>query len=371
MNNLRHTIIINATLQLQKEYDYICFQYKLKLKKPLIIIEELTDSFGKWDEYHNTIFLAEHLIFNHAWHKVINVLKHEIAHQIVSQIFRSTDTHGADFKKATQWLGLDAFYAKASLSMSEDFPSLHNANAGDEELNILRKVERLLNLAESSNEHEALLAMDKVREIYKKYNIERFTKNENTSYTTLTINLNLKKIPSNAFIISDILQQHFFVSNIFSKIYVPVENCEHRCLVVMGEKHNVLMAEHVYEFLTHKVSALWLQYQKAEKLSAKFKASYQKGLLAGFSSKLDSLKKESFSTSTKNEKALVIQYEVKLGEYVKTQFPKTSSVQQSGLLYKDHYDKGTQEGHRINLSRPISEQGTASLKRFLTSGTTR
>lgn len=357
-----HTPIINATIQLQKEFDHICFQYRIKLNRPTILIENLSDSFGKWDCNRNIIFISESLIFKYKWDVVISVLKHEMAHQIVSQIYKSNHAHGPDFIKAAQSLGLDPFYTKANISIEQDIPDFKQTHHSNDEIAIFRKVEKLLSLTESSNENESLLAMEKVRELYKKYNIDKFAHNTQTNYVSCTIDLKLKKIPSHVFVISDILQKHFFVSTVFAKLYVPLENCEHRCFVIMGEKHNVLMAEHIYEFLLQKIESLWKIYQKSEKLPAKFKSSYQKGLLAGFQTKLDVLKGTSFSDSHKNETAIIKKYEIKLAEYVKTQFPKTSSIQQGGLLYKDHYDKGAKEGRFINLSRPISERSSLSQK---------
>lgn len=362
-NQIHNLMITNATIQLQKEFDSICFQYNLKLKKPIIIIEKLSDSFGKWDGVHNRIIISEDLIFNHTWCKVINVLKHEMAHQIVTQMYYSDDVHGADFQKASKLLGLDPFYRKATLSIKENFPLSNHSYYSDEERKIFQKIEKLLNLAESSNEHESLLAMETVRQIYKKYNIERFAKNINENYTTFVINLKTKRVQSCVFLIANILQSHFFISNIFSKIYSVDDNCEYRCLVLMGEHHNVMMAEYVYEFLTQKTQFLWKEYQNKEKISAKFKTSYQKGVLAGFQEKLDSLKKKQEDTSAiRHATALIRQHEARLNEYVKTQFPKTASIQQGGLLYKDHYERGAQDGQKINISRPITEKRQSTQK---------
>lgn len=356
-------MVTNATIQLQKEFESICFQYNLKLQKPIIIIEKLSNSFGKWDSVYNRIIISEDLIFKYSWCKVINVLKHEMAHQIVTQIYRSDDTHGAEFERAAQHLGLDPSYRKAILSIKEDFPNSTYSQHSPDEIKIFQKIEKLLNLAESSNEHEALLAMEKVRQIYKKYNIERFQKNLETNYTTLTINLKIKRVPSSVFLITNILQNHFFVSTVFSKIYVVDENCEYRSLVLMGEHHNVMMAEYVYEFLIQKIQSLWKEYQIKERLPFKFKASYQKGLLTGFQSKLDALKNESIPNSiVRQETALIKHYESKLNLYVKTQFPKTASINQGGLLYKDHYDRGTRDGRHINISRPITEKRHSTQK---------
>jgi hypothetical protein len=355
-NHIHNLMITNATIQLYKEFEAICFQYNLKLKKPIIIIEKLLDSFGKWDGTNNKIIISEDLIFQHSWVQVINVLKHEMAHQIVTQIYCSNDSHGDDFIKASERLGLDPFYRKPTLSIKENFSHSKSSLYSEEEAKIFYKIEKLLNLAESSNEHEAFLAMQTVRQIYRKYNIERFTRDIHAKYTSITINLNVKRVPSHLFIIANILQSHFFVSNIFSKIYSVNKNCEYRCLVLMGEYHNVAMAEYVYEFLTQKIQTLWKEYQTKEKVSFKFKISYQRGLLTGFQAKLDAAKQSSSSDVERTELALVQKYAVKLDAYVKTQFPKTTSIYQGGLLYHDHYERGTRDGKQITISRPITEK---------------
>lgn len=370
MTQLHQNIIINSTLQLQKEYDHICYQYNVKLKRPLIIIENLLDSFGKWDPNRNCIFISENLILCYSWDKVISVLKHEMAHQFVTQIYGTDDAHGHDFNTACTRLGLDEIYRKSALCLSQDFPDWRNTDISIEEQSILRKVEKLLSLASSDNEHESYLAMENVRNITKKYNLSRLINNDNLHHVSLTINLKVKRASSSVFYISDILQEHYFVSVVFSKVYDIQKNEEHRTLVLMGEKHNILMAEYVYEYLHRQINVLWKYYQKTKKISAKFKGSYQKGVLEGFNHKLRALKAnaEPQNQNINHENALIKVYATQLNHYVKTQFPKTSSVHQSGLIYKDHYDNGSKEGKRINLSRPINQKSSSGLLRFLNPG---
>jgi len=360
--------IINATLQLQKDFDYICYQYKLKLKRPTIIIEQLSRTFGKWDETRRIIFISEDLIYQYSWEKVLSILKHEMAHQIVSEIFYDKDIHGPSFLRATTLIGLDKEYAQPQISLEHDCLDWKKRASSDEDKSIFRKVEKLLNLSNSSNEHESYLAMAKVREIYQKYNIHRVLNKSQNQYVSLTMNLRLKRIPSKVFSISGILQEHFFISPIFSKIYCIKTNQEFRSLVIMGERHNVLMAEYVYEFLIKKVESLWSAYQKNNKFTFKFKISYQKGVLEGFSKKLEEQKSHLFNSNTNQEKQITLSYHKKLASYVKTQFPKTSSVNQSGLIYKDHYDSGSEAGKKITLTRPISQKNATSILKFLKPG---
>ncbi len=369
MNHLHNTLLLNATIQLKKEYAHICYQYNLKLKEPLIIIDDLGNSFGKWDANRRTIFLSEALILQYNWDKVLSVLKHEMAHQIVTQIFQSEDSHGNDFQKACAFIGLEGFYTKPQMHINQDFADWRNEN-DEEESSVLRKVEKLLSLSNSSNEHESYLAMAKVKDLIKKYNLEMLSKNFTSKHVTLTIDLKLRRVPSKVFYVSEILQEHYFVSTIFSKIYSPESNTEYRSLVLMGEKHNILMAEYVYEFLMQQTESLWKLYKTKEKLSAKYKGSYQKGILEGFKQKLDSLKNTPFNSAMpiSEEKSLIKTYNNKLALYVKTQFPKTSSIHQAGLIYKDHYDQGSQDGKRMNISKPIAQKKPSSFIRLLTSG---
>lgn len=350
--------------QLYKEYDYICYLYKIKLTKPMITIEDLSSEWGSWNPTFKTIRLSRKLITDYPWHVVIQVLKHEMAHQIVTQQYQSDSGHDQLFQQACETIAVLPKFRKAKLNLDdlaakEDFPNLNS-----EDQVMLRKVEKLLNLAQSANEHEAYLAMQKVQEIYQKYNIENIQKKNNEHYESLFINFNKKVLPSTYQFIFALIQNHFFVNIIYGEMYDYLNQESYKSVEIIGKKSNIKMAEYVFYFLKDKIEKLWIEYQKNGNISAKYKLSFQKGVIEGFHSKLDKQIKKTEQNIKKNVDSeevnlpmLLKEEQTYLNNYTKKLYPKLSTKSSSsGSVYSDFYSDGKTAGKKIILNKPIAEE---------------
>ncbi len=359
INDMRHRIII----QLYKEYDNICFQYKINLKKPLIILNDLKSSWGNWDSIGKVISLSFLLIQDYPWDVVIGILKHEMAHQIATDVFFSKDIHGPSFQKACELIAVPKEYCKASLNIEKKLSHWKNTEFQDDDIAILRKLEKLLSLAQSANEHEALLAMEKVQELYSKYNIKRIQEGIQPEFFSLIINFKKKNAPSTFIHIASLLQGHYFVNVVFSELYDPLCDESHKIIEILGTRHNVLMAEYVFHFLKERINSLWANYQKEKLTPGRYKLSYQKGVLVGFQSKLDKIQKEKIKNDMQNhfvDNKMDINYlikleDAKLNEFTKNRFPRLGKKDSSThKVYTEHYDEGKNEGKKIILSKPVA-----------------
>ena len=70
-------------------------------------------------------------------------------------------------------MGLPEWATAAAGSLPDEIPNWRNSSLTDEEKRLLEKTSKLLALAQSDNEHEAQLAMQRVRELYAKYNLDQ------------------------------------------------------------------------------------------------------------------------------------------------------------------------------------------------------
>ena len=362
--NIFNSLKNRWVLQLHQEYENICFEYNLKLKKPLLVIEETKNSWGYWDQNRRTILISEKLILNYSWEVVLSVLKHEMAHQIVSDIYGREEGHGPYFKKACSLIGLDTEYSSATLSMEEPFVHWKHKKVPQEEEALMIKIQKLLNLAGSTHENEAAVAMERVQELYEKYNIQKIKQGESQNFFSLIINFKKKRIPITHCLACFILQQHFFVNTLLSFMYDPMEDTTHKTIEVMGTKQNVLMAEYVFHFLIERIEILWNKYSKENKLNAKFKLSFQRGILDGFLKKLDSSKKirhKDTNPLQSNDTDLIIMSQAKLNEYVQFKHPKVlKNNRSSGGVYSEHFQHGVKEGEKINLNQPLNKSSENS-----------
>jgi len=94
--------------QLQSEFKQICSWYRIALAVPSFRISESPATLGSWHPESRTISISSTLINEYSWDAVINVLKHEMAHQYVHEYMgRGMELpHGQAFADACNKLGV-------------------------------------------------------------------------------------------------------------------------------------------------------------------------------------------------------------------------------------------------------------------------
>ena len=346
--------------QLSQEHASICWKYSVDLKKPLI---ELTDSkkkWGSWDPGNRTIRLSRNLINSHSWDVVLHVLKHEMAHQVVSEIFKEDSGHGKPFQKACSLIGVAAEFRGASGDIPRILDDFHNKEDDPHLRKILLKAQKLLSLAESSNEHEASLAMEKANEFIRRYNLDRIEFAKPADYVYVIINHKKKRIENYHRRICTILMDYFFVEVIFSSLYDP-ETCEkHKIIELLGTVENVSFAEYVYHFLMQQLDSLWRNHHKKTHVPARQKRSYRLGVLSGFIDKLarqEARHREELPEMTDTPmttSALVCTGDHALAAFLSARFPRLSRRRwKPPLVDKATYKAGVSDGKKITLHKGI------------------
>ena len=335
------------TKQLYAEFDDICFRYRASLLRPLIRIEQLESRWGSWDSQTRTITLSSRLIQDYDWSVVVEVFKHEMAHQYVDEVLGVSDAHGPAFKSACRQLGVEAWAQRAEVHTEGSLFQVRDPQVKDEERGILRKIERLLALAESSNENEAAAAMNKVSELYEKYQVEQLRLESKEDFQSLVIDHKVKRLASFHGSIASILTSYFSVKVIFSTRYDKDSLCEFKVLEILGRRENVQLAEYVYWYLVNTLKLLWENYQRAQDVRGlAARNSYYLGVLSGFEKKMrESRKQRSHQRRGDAEKALLLVEEGRLNEYLSFRHPRLHSIksyQRTGnqKIYQDGVDRG-------------------------------
>jgi len=349
--------------QLYEEYADIFWRYKIKIGKTIIEISESEKYWGQWYPELRTIKISEDLIKKHSWDVVINILKHEMAHQIVTQVFSGDGGHGELFQKACQMIGLPHDFRSASGDIPRVILDFKEHEIGSEKKKLLEKVNKLLSLAESKNEHEANLAMTKAQELIQKYNLERIKSDTETKYVYKIINHKKRRIENYQRQICSILSDFFFVDIVNSYLY-DAESCDtHRTIELLGTLENVLMAEYVYFFLLNQIKSLWAHHQSKTGASFKEKRSYWLGIIQGFREKLELMEKKKFKPPNYQNprpptvSALVCMEDIMLKKFSSERFPRLfRRSHQYTKIYEKTYETGKQEGRNLNLYRGVTRK---------------
>ena len=273
--------------QLYIECEHILFWYDLSgTMKPAVIIVEAMRNYGEWRPETRTIAIADHLIKKYPWNVVIEILKHEMAHQFVTEVrfFKFEKPHGGEFKDACRRLGVPAWASAASGELPTELGHSMTRKLTQEEEALLRRAEKLLALAESTNEHEAQLAMQLAQEIFARHNLDGLRVRQGSDMTYAVIRLRRKRTWTHEQMIVGILVEHFFVYVVGIREFCPIDCTEYVALEVMGAPENVTMAEYVFYFLQRAVNALWDDHAILN--PSAHRLSFQRGVIDGFRQKL-------------------------------------------------------------------------------------
>lgn len=281
-----------------------------------------------------------------------NVIRHELAHYITFITHGEAEApHGNEFKGFCQLIGWgrDVYSATFCLESGEAHTSIT-------ENVILRKVQKLMALATSSNEHEAEQAMIKAQQFLLKHHIEsKYLTSGKEEEEKIFLKRIMKQKKENAKMrsIAKILET-FFVSPVYTRgggsIY----------LEIVGNAVNIEIAEYVAAVLERELENLWGQVQRRTALKGVIaKNSFFLGLAKGYCNKVHALKRE---YNQEMIEGLMI-LEKQLVDAKAMVYPRLSKRHSSGSYCPRSSTLGEQMGRELNISPALSKgSSTASQK---------
>lgn len=356
-----------ALEELSQTYRWILRERKIGLTPALIEICDAETFWGQWNAETRCIRVSRKLLREHPWDQVLGVLKHEMAHQMVDEVLHSNRVdeerpHGDSFQAACRALGVPAHFARASSRLrshqqAADLDWRLDTAQDDESERMLEKIRKLLALASSSNEHEAVLAMNRAREIFAKYNLEHAERSE---FVHLVISTGSKRMEVHTKKILSILLNHFYVEVISGHTFDVRSGESHRMFELIGRRENVLMAEYVYHFLLKQSELLAGQLMRTHARTTKVsRKSFRLGILQGFKEKLKAAETpEEGQPSVLANALIAFSGDRKLEDYIGTVYRRlrrTRGAMQS--IDPEAFRQGKSEGRKLTLNKPVSSSG--------------
>lgn len=329
------------------------------LRRPVFRLSDTRTQLGQWNPAMRGLELSRPLVLEHPWAVVVEVLKHEVAHQFVDEVMRADEPpHGPTFQRVCEQLGI-AGHARAELPPPP-------AVADDPENRVVQRIRKLMALAESPNQHEAEAAAIAARKLMLRFNIEI----EKGSPDDAAARYGFRHLgrPSGRILEHDrrlalILTTYFFVDGLWVPVYRPREGKRGSVLEICGLEPNLAMAEHVHTFLSATALRLWDAYRKTtEQTSNRDRQAFLAGVMVGFESKL-ATQSEQFQ-----EQGLVWVPGAERAAFFKRRYPRTQTVRRGGATRNDAYAQGQEAGSNIVLSKPVESSGTSSRPKALRSG---
>ena len=328
------------------------------IHRPLLAIRDLKTQWGNWSAQKREITLSRQLVNNYRWDSIRDVLLHEMAHQIAQAIFDASaePSHGHAFKQACQML-------RISHRASSDYKPLQDRllqDADNQYDKRMRRIKKLLALAESKNLFEAEAAMAKAHELIAKYNIEFNRHHNERQFISMFVGSPALRHHREDYHLANLLLDFYLIRGIWVSAYVITKGKMGRVLEISGTLQNIKIAEYVHDFIRQFIDAQWLKYNHQKKLNRHRKTDFSVGIIEGFRDKLQSSAVE--KTEKKDIFALIKKGDPLLKRYFKFKYPYTASVKTSA----SHQDAGVLRdgkkiGKKLIIAKGISERNTGRL----------
>ena len=347
--------------QLYHEYEDICFNHNVVLRTPIFEISDSQKVYGCWQASTGILSLSRHLILEHPWSVTLQVLKHEMAHQLTGTLSGGGGAaHGQFFQQACERLGVLPEFRRPGVVVPEMVVEAGaRSQLSESGRRCLARIEKLLALGRSANEHEAALAMEKANELLERYHLKGLGDDGEHRYASVVIDRKKKKISGYQRNICSILQEFFFVRIVLSQLYDPCRNDSFKTIELFGTRENVTIAEYCFHFLENRLALLWSANRaRFRGRTQTEKNSYYLGLLRGFHLKLREQKKDrTEKTSLPQAGALILAEEQRLAWYVGMHFPHLRKASVRGSkVYGTTYNEGVATGKEISLNDAVTGQ---------------
>jgi len=270
--------------------------------------------------------------------QLTNIIRHELAHYVTFTKHGGTILpHAPEFRefcKSCDW-GEEVYNATIQLEFA---PPAFEENA------VLRKVQKLMALGDSSEPHEAQQAMIKSRQLLLKHNLEEREPEEDKAKIAMQRILKQKRENAKMRAIASIVKT-FFVAIVYHR------GEEYTTLEIIGDPVNVEIGEYVAGVLETELENLWKLAQKTARLKgATAKNSFFLGVAKGYCQKVEALKKEHTVGETK---ALMV-IEKQLIEAQDMVYARLSSKTSSAKYCPSSGKLGEKMGRQLNINPAIA-----------------
>ena len=344
--------------ELQRAWHHVnVSHFRSVLLPPTLALSDNSSQLGLWQPGSRTLSLSRRLALTQPWPVLVEVLKHEMAHQYVHEVLRIDEeaAHGPSFRTVCERLGIDASASGLPATASDG-----GGEAESETAKPLRRVARLLALAQSQNLNEAESAMREAQRLMLKHNLQEHSaragvRGPGHRYSYRQLGPVRRRVDEAERLLAMLLSQHFFVESIWIPSYDVERGIRGSALEVCGTPENLEMAAYVYDFLSRTAENLWREHKRQAGLSGdRERRTFLSGVMLGFGERLAA------EVKLQAQHGLIWLGDADLGRYLKQRHPHIRRVAQRGQPRTATRNEGKRAGRNIILHRPITGGGGAS-----------
>jgi predicted SprT family Zn-dependent metalloprotease len=311
--------------------------FKGAMKSPVLRLTDTRALLGRWDHNARCIELSRKLVLEESWGAVLEVLKHEAAHQYVHEVLNVVDetAHGPAFRQVCDRLGIDNAATGAPV-------------ADGKRARLLERVAGLLALAKSPNRHEAENAAALAQRVMLKHNIALSQDSQRLRYGYRHLGMPKGRTQEHEHILAAILAEYYFVEAIWVPAYRPRDGKRGNVLEVCGSSENIELAGYAHAFLSGTAERLWKKHKRDNSITRnRDRRSYLAGVMEGFRERLE---KENVRNAGHG---LVWVGDADLSRFHRKRHPYIRSVRLRGHGHSDARQHGRAAGRNIVLSKGV------------------
>jgi hypothetical protein len=323
--------------------------FRDRLRVPAFELSDADGRLGRWSGARRTLELRRTLLVEHGWGVLVEVLKHEMAHQFVNEVLGVEDEpdHGPIFRQVCEERAIDA---RAAGAPTADRVRDH----------VLDRIAKLLALAESPNEHEAQAAMSAAQRLMLKHNIDSLLEGKRRAYGFKHLGVPSGRIQESERLLAGILGDHFFVEVIWVPVWRPLDGKRGSVLEVCGSPDNLELAEYVHAFVTQTADRLWREYRRGRTEQGRSdRPRFLAGVMSGFRDRLERDKKKN------RVDGLVWKGDGDLHGYYRRRHPHIRMTRHAAHTASEAYSRGRAAGRELVLHRGVRSGPSGGAPRLL------
>ncbi|MEM6990250.1 MAG: DUF2786 domain-containing protein [Myxococcota bacterium] len=333
---------LEAALLRRLKYEWVQINWALfgdAMRSPIFELSDSTTTLGVWRPADRTIAMSRKAVLERAWTDTVETIKHEAAHQFVHEILRVDEApHGPNFRRTCAARGIDARAVETA-----------RGDAAAPALRVVTRVQKLLALAQSANQHEAELAASTAQRIMLKHNISLQDTARADDCGHVWLGAPTGRVQAHQRQLAALLVEHFFVEAIWIPVYRPREGKRGSVLEVCGRAENLAMAQYVHAFVLASVERLWRAHKREAGIrSDRDRRSFLAGAVAGFAQTLQAKQAEA------QREGLVWVGDAQVRDYFGRRHPRTRSTGRAMSGSHEAYAEGQSAGRGLVLSRPVT-----------------
>lgn len=320
----------------------ICYKNYLYSLTPVVF--DHPEILGYFNPNYLEIGLNKLFLFSKDENTLLNVLRHEIGHFLTwLEHGLGAHCHGTEYRNTCTACGWGEEVYRAKLDLSNQLIASHSPTQVRQ---ILAKVEKLMNLGQSTNPFEAEQATLKAQKLLEQYHLDHiaeFRADGNDEMVTERI-LQAKKSNAKLSAISNILRT-FFVFPIISR------GTEEVYLELFGKEADVEIAAYVGNVLNRQFDLLWDEAKRENGLKGmREKNSFFRGIAEGY------LQQKRLEKRSEKLSQALMEVEKALAVGVSQAYPRLSHTYSRVYSSPRAHAAGKEKGKSLNIQTGVNQQ---------------